>query len=656
MAKTYFNNAIVGNSSMLGCLTDRGELVRLFWPNIDYPQHIEKFSTGIFFTDRKNSTIWLEDHSWACSQQYVTDANIVETSFENRERGLKVLQQDFVLPSRDVLIRRYTLENMAEYENKLGFILYSSAVSTNPDLSGSLFDFDADALIHYRHGYYISINADRESFQFQVGSNAFESAAYTNLTGFDSIGMMKDGAVSWDLGTFSAGERKTFAMFICASDNLKGVKRLAGEMKKADIQSAYEATVDYWTTFIKKARYVEFLENGVPLKNTNIEKPLVAELYKRSLLVFKLMSDKRTGGLLAAPEIDEEFTRCGRYAYCWGRDAAFITDALDRCGLTDAVDSFYKWAVEVQDENGAWHQRYHMDGNLAPSWGLQIDETGTLIWGMLKHYETVRDKRFLEDMWESVYRGVEFLTGFIDSDTGLPAPSFDLWEERFGEHAYSAAAVYGGITAGVKIARILNAPGEVASRWEKAASGIKAAIERSLWKEDWGRFIRSVRTKLNPWGEEHTWDKVVIKVNPKGYMRDLTCVDGTVDISLLGLAVPFNVFDASDTRIKGTVDVVEKVLTSPGVGGIKRYENDGYIGGNPWIIATLWAALYHIEVENYPRALEYLEWTIRSRTGLSLLPEQVDRDSGRPAWVIPLTWSHAMFVLVLTGLLDAGIL
>jgi len=70
-----------------------------------------------------------------------------------------------------------------------------------------------------------------------------------------------------------------------------------------------------------------------------------------------------------------------------------------------------------------------MDGNLAPSWGLQIDETGTLIWGMLKHYEVTKNIDFLKSMWESIKKGVEFLTRFIDSDTGLPAPSYDLWRK-----------------------------------------------------------------------------------------------------------------------------------------------------------------------------------------------------------------------------------
>ena len=65
-------------------------------------------------------------------------------------------------------------------------------------------------------------------------------------------------------------------------------------------------------------------------------------------------------------------------------------------------------------------------------------------------------------------------------------------------------------------------------------------------------------------------------------------------------------------------------------------------------------ALYYIEVKEYDKAKEYLMWAVESCTALGLLPEQVSKDSGKPCWVIPLTWSHAMFVLVLTGLKDAG--
>ncbi|MCX7748923.1 MAG: glycoside hydrolase family 15 protein [Clostridia bacterium] len=642
MTKTYFNHGVIGNSSMLGCLTDKGELVRLFWPHIDYPQHIEKMAVGIFDTNQKNSTLWLDASNWSISQKYIKDTNILETVFVNTDRAFKVTQADFVLPDKDVLVRHFEIEYTGQCEMDLGFVSYSSCITSTPNLRSVLFDFPTDSLIHYMHNYYISVSGNREVYQFQLGNNAYNSASYTELRGFDSIGMMQDGALSWKLGTIHPNEKKFFSLKICASGTLKGVKELMPTVKYSDTHLEYDQTKEYWLQFINNA-------NKVNTGNHDID-----DLYKRSLLVFKLMSDKKTGGLLASAEIDETFSKCGRYAYCWGRDAAFITDALDKCGLIEAVDNFYYWAAKYQEEDGSWQQRYYMDGNLAPSWGMQVDETGTLIWGMLNHYEIAKDRSFLEKVWPSVQKGVEFLISFTDEETGLPKPSYDLWEERVGEHTYSCAAVYGGIKSGAKIASILGLDPSIITKWEKAAFNLKAAIEKNLWKENQKRFIRSVRTKLNPWGGEYSNNITVIQVNSKGYSRDVTLEDWMVDVSLLGISIPFGVYDACDYRVQHTAKLIEDVLTCHGVGGIKRYENDNYIGGNPWILTTLWVALYHIRNKNYDKALEYLNWAVKGRTELGMLPEQISKDNGKPAWVIPLTWSHAMFVLVLFELLEAG--
>ncbi len=51
MGKPYNNNAVIGNGSMLGCITESGELIRLYWPEIDFPQHLEKMLTGFFDTN-----------------------------------------------------------------------------------------------------------------------------------------------------------------------------------------------------------------------------------------------------------------------------------------------------------------------------------------------------------------------------------------------------------------------------------------------------------------------------------------------------------------------------------------------------------------------------------------------------------------------------
>ncbi len=641
MPKTYFNSGIVGNSGMLGCITDRGELVRLYWPHIDYPQHMEKVSAGIFFPGSEEGTSWLDSGGWEVRQAYVPDTNILETFYINNHKKLKVKQTDFVLPEKDVLVRRYELENTGDAAIEPGFMSYTSAVSTNPQLAGILFDFPSDSLIHYKYNYYISISSDQEVWKFQLGNDAFGNADRAQLKGIDNIGMMPDGALAWKLGKIAPGGKKALSVYISAAHSLNAARESAKLARHLDYEKELKNTKKYWEDYLSSAQNI---------RTGNKE---VDELYRRSILVFRLMSDKHTGGLLASPEIDEEFTKCGRYAYCWGRDAAFITGAMDACGLHEDVDKFYRWAAAIQDEEGSWQQRYHMDGNLAPSWGMQIDETGTILWGILRHYRITGDKGFLSGMWACVRKGAAFLLEFMDRETGLPWLSFDLWEERLGEHAYSTAAVYGGLMSAAEIGLVMGAPGKLTDTWKAAAQALKPALERNFWKKDWHRFIRSVRVKLNPWGEEHSQDKVYMKINPKGEYRDFTSEDWTLDISLLGLTVPFGVYEAGHPMMDGTLEVLEQVLACP-AGGLKRYENDNYAGGNPWLIAALWTALYHIEKKDFKKAREYFDWTVGCRTELGLLPEQADSETGKPAWVIPLTWSHAMFVLTLEGLLAAG--
>lgn len=629
---------------MLGCITDKGELIRLFWPNIDYPQHLDLLKAGIFVSEGEAGTSWLDSEDWTHWQEYIRDTNILKTIYTSIKSGLRVFQTDFAIPDRDVLVRNYEIECIGGSEIDIGFMHFSSGISTNPAPSGVMFDFGLDALIHYRHNYYFSITGSAPAWKYQLGGDALNSARSAALRGTDSVGMMQDGAVAWKPGRLASGGKINFTLYICAAYSIKALKELTADVAKCSPRTLEETTADYWRGCLKTARRV----------NTGIE--AIDELYKRSFLVFRLMSDKGTGGLLAAPEIDEEFTKCGRYAYCWGRDAAFITEALDKCGLAGEAERFYRWAADIQDEEGSWQQRYHMDGNLAPSWGLQIDETGSIIWGILQHYKSTGSLGFLASMWESVRKGVEFLIKYIDLETGLPWLSFDLWEERFGEHAYSSAAVYAGIMAGAEMGAKLRKPAAMIHRWREAAAGIKSAVERNFWKPGWNRFIRSIRLKLNPWGEEYTSDRIWLEIDSKGNHRDFTLEDGTVDISLLGLCVPFGLYAADNPMMAGTADTVEKALSLNTSIGLKRYENDGYIGGNPWILSTLWASLYNIERGNFDKAKIYFEWAVRSRTELDLLPEQVDKETGKPAWVIPLTWSHAMFVLTLFRLMDAGIL
>jgi len=261
---------------------------------------------------------------------------------------------------------------------------------------------------------------------------------------------------------------------------------------------------------------------------------------------------------------------------------------------------------------------------------------------------------FLEKMWPAIVKAADFLKSFRDPDTGLPQPTFDLWEERKGEHTYSTAAVIAGLQAAAEIGGLLGAARGTILKWLQCAADMKQAMLKWLVDPKAGVFYRSVRTKLNPFGKEPGDQTIRIPVNPKGFSWEVTLIDPKMDISLLGPMIPFGILKADDPVVKKTAALIEQLLACEQAGGHKRYEEDHYAGGNPWIIATLWMGMYYLETGELKKAADSLSWCIRCATHLSLLPEQADKQDGRPVWVVPLTWSHAMFVLVLCKFIESG--
>ena len=123
-----------------------------------------------------------------------------------------------------------------------------------------------------------------------------------------------------------------------------------------------------------------------------------------------------------------------------------------------------------------------------------------------------------------------------------------------------------------------------------------------------------------------------------------------MDISLLGLVYPFNMFSPKEKKIQNTVERINMTLRTY-TGGYLRYEGDNYIGGNPWIIANLWLAEYYLKAGMKNKARECFDIAVIGSNNLGFLPEQINNDTMDSAWVIGLGWSHAMFIDVLKKLI-----
>ena len=121
-------------------------------------------------------------------------------------------------------------------------------------------------------------------------------------------------------------------------------------------------------------------------------------------------------------------------------------------------------------------------------------------------------------MWPAVEKQ-RISTVFIDDETGLPCPSFDLWEERMGEHTYSTAAVIAGFRAAAEIGCRLGVSSDKTDKWLKAAENMKKALEKELVDKTTGLLLRSVRTKLNCGG--------LLQI-PLGYLLTAKDIQGCV--------------------------------------------------------------------------------------------------------------------------------
>jgi glucoamylase len=636
--KPYLVDAIIGNSRMLASMSKTGQIYRLWWPHIDFPQHADEIRSGLFIKNSdQNATIWFDStHSgYQHDSRYLPNTNILQVDAKHDCLPIAIQQTDFAVPNEDILVRHYQFSNTSSQNISFDFMYYSSfGITESPYYQTTQFVEHEDALVHFRHEYYFSVSSSSICSGYQSGY-AWHGANHQILNG-EQIAMTPDGALSWSFHELEAGQSVDVTIYITAGVNQGASLSTMAKAKSRAYLEWFNSTLQYWTDYLNAVP-------ACPVDNENIR-----QLYNRSLLVMKLMSDEQTGSIVAAPEFDERFSRCGGYSYCWGRDAAFITTALDKAGLHDISERFYRWALTAQSPDGSWQQRHYHDGQLAPSWGLQIDEGASILWGMWQHYQATSNPWLLSDeVWESIQSGAKFLISYLDEQTGLPLPSRDLWEERAAEHSYSSAAVFGGLNAAAAFAEARQLP-HLAQEWRNTAASIQSAIEHLCWDESKQRYLRGVHIAVS----EHHYHEALqsgedgfIKVNAKGYKTYYLDKDPIIDVSLLGLSIPFATASTDHPRMILTADAIEQALTVPGVGGIKRYEDDTYIGGNPWILTTLWLCHYRLQQGERERGLELLNWAVSHQTDLGLLPEQVDQITGQTAWVVPLTWSHAMFVL-----------
>jgi glucoamylase len=436
-----------------------------------------------------------------------------------------------------------------------------------------------------------------------------------------------------------------------------GAKELNRKIVARGPESFLQRTRAYWKLWVDKEP-TEFF--GLP--------PSVVDLYKRSLLIVATQVDEG-GGIIAANDSDIMHFARDTYSYVWPRDGALVAHAMDMAGYPEVARRFFFFCADVLTPQGYLLHKYNPDKSLASSWHpwvgapsmapgghtqadlrlgpvqlpIQEDETALVVWAMWRHFQRYRDIHTVKPLYGRLIRkAAEFMVRYREPHTGLPAPSYDLWEERRGILTFTSAAVYGGLVAAAEFAHVFGETAE-AQRYTQAACEIRAGMDRHLWRPELGRFARMITVS----------DEGVITVDP------------VIDASLYG-TFAFGAYPPEDERVEKTMKAIrDRLWCKTSVGGIARYEGDYYhavsqdkenVPGNPWFICTLWLALHIVHkaktVEELAPAIEILEWVDAHKLPSGVLAEQVHPYTNAPMSVSPLTWSHATIVDVVQSYLE----
>jgi len=372
----------------------------------------------------------------------------------------------------------------------------------------------------------------------------------------------------------------------------------------------------------------------------------VAELYRRCLLVVRTQVDGG-GAVLAANDADIiKFAR-DTYSYMWPRDAALAVYAMDQAGYVDLPRHFFELCARIVTREGYFRHKYTPAGDPGsslhpwvdptgkPQYPIQEDETGLVLFALWQHYDRHRDFEFFKSYYRPlILLAADFLASYIDPLTGLPEPSYDLWEERRGVMSFTVAAVWAGLQAAANFAQLYGEM-KLADRYRETAEGIKQGTRRYLFDAELNRFVRRIYRR------------------PDG----TTARDLTIDSSVYGLWY-FGMLPADDPQIVSTMKAVyDRLWCKTEVGGIARYENDWYyqvsqdianVPGNPWFICTMWYGQWLVSraasVDDLRPAHDILEWVAGAALPSGVLAEQLDPYTKAPLSVSPLTWSQATLV------------
>ena len=630
---------------------DRFAQVRDFYfPYVGLENH-----TGGHFVHRIGFWIdgrfsWMDDPAWQISIDYQPDSLVSLVKAFHPDLQLELAFIDTVYNEKDIFLRQVVITNHASHARKIKIYFNQQfEIYESHRRDTAFFDPNHNVVVHYkgRRVFLVNATVDNRGFDdYSVGlfgiegkEGSFKDAEDGQLNKNPIEHGQVDSVIGFSLD-IEAGQKKTVHYWITVSKLMADAYALNRYVLDKSPEYLIKSTQNYWIAWVNR-------------QNLNLYSlpPAATDLYKKSLLIIRTHVDNR-GGILAS--CDSDLLQYGRdtYGYVWPRDGALTAIALDQSGDHEAAKRFFEYCNHIISDDGYFMHKYRADEALGSSWHpwvrngkpqlpIQEDETALVIYALWKHYQMTKDLEFIETIYNSlIKKAAEFMIAYRDPASGLPLPSYDLWEEKYGTHTFTAASVFAALTAASKFADLLG-KNTSATAYKTAAQAVQEGIMKYLYSQEEGYFYKSV-----------------------SFENGETTIDKTVDFSSVYGMFRFGLLPADDERLTRAVSLtLYRLGLTTLVGGVARYEGDRYlrkdenVPGNPWFISTLWLAQYYLTQVKKPEDTESVKrlllWVTKHTMLSGILSEQLDPHTGEQLSAAPLTWSHSEYVITVLEYLKA---
>ena len=634
---------VLSNGELHVAINKFGLVHDFYFPYVGLENHsagqMLRHRVGIWVDD---SLSWLDgDDGWTFEFSYPHGSLIGHTVATNQRLGILLEFDDCVDATVSAFLRNIHIVNLFDRPRNVRLFMHQAFAigdsRSNTDTGQYL--PNSDAILHYRgrRAFIISGLYDNKPFdQHSIGLFGIEGheGTYRDADDGDLCNSnVEHGRVDSTIRFCMAIDAHSSARvhyWIAAGTSTREALYIHKQIIDDGLSHRQLTTANWWQNWLEPAQVVA-------AKIT----PDHRDNFLRSVMIIKSQIDKRGAVIASTDSTMLNYSR-DTYAYCWPRDGAFVLWPLIRMGYTDEAYRFFEFCKRGLHPNGHLMHKYLADGALGSSWHpylhdgvvappIQEDETALVLFVFAQYYSMHPDASLIKDFYASMVRPMaDFLVEYIDSTTGLPKPSYDLWEEVFLTTTYSTAVVHAALLAASDLADAAN-DADNAVKWRAGADDIAEAAHKHLYNQNRRSFYKGLIVK----------DGQIIK-------------NDQIDCSSVFGAFMFGLFPADSVEISSAVESIKEVFgLSRGAVGLPRYENDNYrqaspgLIGNWWFITSMWLAQYHLEQGDTDQAMTTLDWVKSCSLSSGMMAEQIDPITNQIISPAPLTWTHAEYISTL---------